>query len=143
MARPPPCPLCERVAKAANDPLLVTELETGVAFLFESQFYRGYTLFVSRRHATELFELKPAERAAFLEEMVRVARAVRDVFRPRKLNYELLGNVVPHLHWHIIPRHRDDPRPRAPIWELDERIRRGRGAAPDLADARALARRLR
>ena len=38
-------------------------------------------------------------------------------FRPRKLNYELLGNSVPHLHWHLIPRYSDDPMRTVPVWE--------------------------
>jgi diadenosine tetraphosphate (Ap4A) HIT family hydrolase len=49
--------------------------------------------------------------------MVGVARAVARAFAPRKLNYELLGNTVPHLHWHVLPRYADDPNPLRPVWE--------------------------
>ncbi len=45
-----------------------------------------------------------------------VAEAVFRAFGPRKLNYELLGNSVSHLHWHLIPRYADDPIPRLPLW---------------------------
>lgn len=130
------CPLCDRVADAAKDPMLVAELETGVAVLFEHQFYRGYTLFISKRHASELFELEAAWRSKFLEEMTRVAAAVHAAFKPRKINYELLGNVAPHLHWHLIPRYENDPKPGAPIWETDARIRQVKPTADVVARLR-------
>ena len=50
-------------------------------------------------------------------EMSDVAQAMFHAFNPRKLNYEALGNMVPHLHWWLTPRYDDDSRPRAPIWE--------------------------
>ena len=49
--------------------------------------------------------------------MSTLARAIAAAFRPRKLNYELLGNTVPHLHWHLFPRYDDDPSPGRPTWE--------------------------
>jgi diadenosine tetraphosphate (Ap4A) HIT family hydrolase len=49
--------------------------------------------------------------------MAAVAEAVFRAFQPRKLNYELLGNSVPHLHWHLFPRHDGDANPSGPVWE--------------------------
>jgi diadenosine tetraphosphate (Ap4A) HIT family hydrolase len=49
--------------------------------------------------------------------MAQVAQVVFEAVQPRKLNYEALGNSVPHLHWWLTPRHHDDPRPGGPIWE--------------------------
>jgi diadenosine tetraphosphate (Ap4A) HIT family hydrolase len=57
------------------------------------------------------------ERLLHLHEMSEVAHAVSRAFEPVKLNLEALGNTVPHLHWHIVPRYSDDPRGFAPIWE--------------------------
>ena len=42
--------------------------------------------------------------------------AIESCFRPHKLNYELLGNLVPHLHWHVFPRSAADPDRRRPVW---------------------------
>ena len=84
--------------------------------LADNQIYRGYTLFVARRCVGELHLLPAQERAQFLADMATVAEAVFHAFRPRKLNYEMLGNSVPHLHWHLIPRYADDPKPEWPIW---------------------------
>jgi diadenosine tetraphosphate (Ap4A) HIT family hydrolase len=104
---------------AAPGPLLVAELETARAYLHEDQFFPGYVLLVLRRHATELYELPPRERAAHLEEVTRVAQALARVFQPVKMNYELLGNQVPHIHWHLVPRLATDPDLRQPIWRVD------------------------
>ena len=94
----------------------MAELGTGYAVLADNQYYPGYTIFAAKRCVPELHELPPDERATFLGEMATVAEAVWRAFAPRKLNYELLGNGVPHLHWHIIPRFADDPMPEWPAW---------------------------
>lgn len=74
----------------------------------------------TKGHATELFHLKRKERIAYMEDVTRVAKAIDDAFHPYKLNYELLGNTVPHLHWHVIPRQKTDPlKLQWPIWGKD------------------------
>lgn len=88
------------------------------AYLHEDQFFPGWTLLVLKRHATELYELDAAERAALVEAVAAVARALAEVYEAVKINYELLGNQVPHIHWHLIPRRADDPIPRQPVWTL-------------------------
>ena len=68
---------------------------------------------VLRRHATELYELATDERARVMEEVSAVARALQRAFGARKVNYALFGNVLPHMHWHLIPRLGSDPAPRS------------------------------
>ena len=121
------CPFCEVVAGLEKSDVYrprpesvyrkVADLPTAIAVLGNDQFYRGYTLVVARTHATELFHLPGDEAMRYCADMMTVARAVADAFRPRKLNYELLGNTVAHLHWHIFPRYEDDPTPQRPVWE--------------------------
>ena len=113
----PGCVMCGK--HAAPSPLLIAELETARAYLHEDQFFPGYVLLVLRRHATELNELAARERAVHLEEVSRVAQALARAFRPVKMNYELLGNQVPHIHWHLVPRLATDPDLRQPIWRVD------------------------
>jgi diadenosine tetraphosphate (Ap4A) HIT family hydrolase len=55
---------------------------------------------------------------ALMEAVSRVARALAEAYDAVKLNYELLGNLLPHIHWHLIPRRADDPIPRQPVWTL-------------------------
>jgi diadenosine tetraphosphate (Ap4A) HIT family hydrolase len=88
------------------------------AYLHEDQFFPGWTLLILRRHATELYELDREERAALMEAVTDVARALAATFEAVKMNYELLGNLVPHIHWHLVPRLGDDPIPRQPVWTL-------------------------
>jgi diadenosine tetraphosphate (Ap4A) HIT family hydrolase len=114
---PEPCEICQRIARFSPDnPYLVAELDTGYAVLADNQIYPGYTIFVAKRCVAELHLLPPNERTDFLHEMAQVAEAVFRAFSPRKLNYELLGNSVSHLHWHLLPRYADDPNPQWPVW---------------------------
>ena len=88
------------------------------AYLFDDQFFQGWTILVLKQHATELFHLSPSERAGLMEEVSAVAKALADVYGARKVNYELLGNQLPHIHWHLIPRGQDDPAPVEPVWRV-------------------------
>jgi diadenosine tetraphosphate (Ap4A) HIT family hydrolase len=73
---------------------------------------------VLNRHATELFELPPQERATLMDDVARVADALAGEFEAVKVNYALLGNQLPHIHWHVIPRRADDPAPRETVWSI-------------------------
>ena len=115
------CEICQRIARFTPDnPYLIAELDTGYAVLGDNQHYRGYTIFLAKQCAPELHHLAPDIRVRFLSEMADVAEAVFRAFEPRKLNYELLGNSVAHLHWHIFPRYDSDPNPRWPVWNNEE-----------------------
>lgn len=111
------CEICRRIAHmTAENPYLIAELDTGYAVLADNQHIPGYTIFVCKTCAPELHDLPPDVRSRFLEEMALVAEATFRAFSPRKLNYELLGNSVSHLHWHLFPRYADDPNPTWPVW---------------------------
>lgn len=77
---------------------------------------RGYVMAIwNGRHVAEPTELDRFEVAGYWAEVTEVGRIVEDVFAPQKVNYETLGNALPHLHTHVIPRHRDDPAPGGPM----------------------------
>jgi diadenosine tetraphosphate (Ap4A) HIT family hydrolase len=122
----PDCPFCRKLA--ALDELAPTDVvwqfPHSVALLGPWQFYHGYCLLVSRRHARELSQLDPAERRHYLDEMCLLACAIEEAFHPHKLNYELLGNQVPHLHWHLFPRSPQDPDALKPVWLALDRAER-------------------
>ena len=113
------CRACEDIGAAdrGDDPWAVARLETGYVRLNPNQYYRGASFFVADQCVAELHELDRADRDRHLADMAEVAHALFTAFRPRKLNYEALGNSVAHLHWWLTPRHHDDPRPQGPIWE--------------------------
>ena len=108
------CPMC---TKWQDEPeLRIVELAHSFVLLNRDQFFPGYSFLVAKAHVTELFHLEPRDRQALLDEVTVVARALYTVFQPAKMNYELLGNMVPHIHWHLVPRFRDDPLWPRPIW---------------------------
>src|SRR6185312_6913455 len=77
----------------------------------------------ARKHAAELSQLGE-RRTAFLNEMATLAEAIERCFQPHKMNYELLGNQVPHLHWHLFPRSAADPDRLRPVWFALDRAER-------------------
>jgi diadenosine tetraphosphate (Ap4A) HIT family hydrolase len=86
------------------------------AYLQRSDVQRGYTIVIWRgRHVTEPTELDDTEAAGYWSEVHAVARALIAKYQPLKMNYETLGNTLPHLHTHLIPRYRVDPRPGRPF----------------------------
>lgn len=127
------CLICDRITaiRKGNNPFFVAERETGYVVLGDYQFFHGYTLFLCKVHALDLHELEPTFRIKFLSEMAEVAEAVYRAFRPVHLNYELLCNSEPHLHWHLFPRHTDDPAPNKPVWTIDRTLRYSDATRPD------------
>jgi diadenosine tetraphosphate (Ap4A) HIT family hydrolase len=146
------CPFCRKLADLAALPEheVVWRFPHSVALLGPWQFFHGYCILVSRTHACELGELAPDVRRAYLDEMCLMARAIEQTVRPRKMNYELLGNLVPHLHWHLFPRSAADPDALRPVWlaldraERDAELRRRLETGPQTPaqTARALRRTL-
>ena len=101
------CPVCAAPPEDA-DPLWLTTLLSGRVLLQNDGDFPGYCILYFRRHVAELFELTPAERGQLVEDLSRLARAIMECCRPAKLNYACLGNEVPHLHWHVVPRYAED-----------------------------------
>jgi diadenosine tetraphosphate (Ap4A) HIT family hydrolase len=95
---------------------LIADVGPAKAYLHADQFFPGWTLLVLSRHATELWELAPDERHALIDGVAELARALAAEYDATKMNYELLGNELPHIHWHLVPRRADDPAPRRPVW---------------------------
>ncbi len=111
------CPMCEP-GRPESDAfgVRIRAGEYSDAYLQRADVQRGYTVVIWRgRHVSEPTELSDAEAAGYWSEVLTVARALIGVYRPLKMNYETLGNSLPHLHTHLIPRFADDPRPGAPF----------------------------
>lgn len=104
------CLICDRIEmiKENRNPYFVKELETGYVVIGDHQLFKGYTLFLCKKHETELFCLEDEFKAKYLKEMTIVAEAVSKAFHAEKINYELLGNGDTHLHWHLFPRVKGD-----------------------------------
>ena len=98
----------------------VAKLGASTWYLPHNQMYRGHSILVfDPRHATRLDQLTIAEWGAYAADLQHVVQAVMRVCRADHVNVESLGNVMPHLHWHVIPRYKDDGRWGVPIWAAD------------------------
>lgn len=104
------CDICNTIEKSlkGENPYFVKELSTGVVVLGWNQHFYGYTLFLCKKHATELYELDDGFQAEYLREMAVVAKAVSKAFGADKMNYECLGNGDSHIHFHLFPRKNGD-----------------------------------
>ena len=75
----------------------------------------NYVCVISKRHVCEPYELPRDEQAQFWLDAMTVAAAVSELDEPVKMNYEIHGNTLPHLHLHLFPRHTDDPYVGGPV----------------------------
>lgn len=78
--------------------------------------YPGFCRVIWNEHVREMSDLAQEDRLLLNEAVFQLEEAVREVMQPLKLNVASLGNVVPHLHWHVIPRYADDAHFPAPVW---------------------------
>ena len=114
------CPLCRPRPEDSAQWLKVASLAVSTLYLDRNQTYRGHCQLVfDPRHAEGMEQLMADEHAAFMLDLRRAARAITAAVRPDRMNYCSLGNVVPHVHWHLVPRYRTDPRWGAPIYTTD------------------------
>jgi diadenosine tetraphosphate (Ap4A) HIT family hydrolase len=84
--------------------------------LADEQVYRGYCILLLKDHHEHLDELPLERQLRLWEDVIRVAAVLRRQLAPVRLNYACLGNLVTHVHWHVIPRYADDPEAQHPIW---------------------------
>jgi diadenosine tetraphosphate (Ap4A) HIT family hydrolase len=95
--------------------------------------YPGFLRVILNTHAKEMTDLPAADQQALMRVVFAAEAALREVVQPDKINLASLGNVVPHLHWHVIPRFADDPHFPNPVWGA--RLRDAPHAAPADLDA--------
>jgi diadenosine tetraphosphate (Ap4A) HIT family hydrolase len=85
--------------------------------------YPGFVRVILKRHAREMGDLSAEEREALMAVVFAVEAAVRETMQPDKMNLASLGNMTPHVHWHVVPRFADDRHFPNPIWAAPKRER--------------------
>jgi len=136
---------CELCALAAGTvppgARLVFEHEKFVVILADEPNYPGFARVVWRAHVREMSDLDDDDRLLVNDAVYKLELAVIDAMQPLKVNVASLGNVVPHLHWHVIPRYADDAHFPAPVWAQPMRaadpavLAARRALLPELAQA--------
>jgi len=105
--------------------------------------YRGFCRVIWTTHVKEMTDLPEDARAHLMRVVFAVEAVLRELLRPDKLNLASLGNVTPHLHWHVIPRFSEDPHFPNPVWGARLRAPVAVSGLPPVAELRiALAQRL-
>jgi diadenosine tetraphosphate (Ap4A) HIT family hydrolase len=129
------CELCQFAASTVH-----ANEKFSVIFADEAN-YPGFCRVIWRDHVREMSDLAQEDRLLLNEAVYQVEQAVRETMMPDKINVASLGNVVPHLHWHVIPRYTDDAHFPAPVWAAAVRetqagvLEARRALLPQLADA--------
>lgn len=114
------CPLCASLGAGDNDyTVAVAEMAYTEVRLERRSLLPGYCIVVWRHgHVAEPTELEPDAASGYWHDVLAVTRVIEAQFRPVKMNLLVLGNLVPHLHTHVVPRYPDDPAPGGPIpWD--------------------------
>ena len=105
------CELCER-----DGGILIARNERMRIIRAEDSDHPAFYRVIWNAHVAEWTDLPPADRSALMQVVAKVETVLRHVLQPTKVNLASLGNVVPHLHWHVIARYDWDARWPAPVW---------------------------
>jgi len=84
--------------------------------------YPGFCRVILNQHVSEMTELEPRHRDRLMRVVFATETALRELMRPDKINLASFGNMVPHVHWHVVPRFRDDRHFPNPVWGHTERV---------------------
>lgn len=112
------CPLCAELASTEPSNAYgytVADLSFSRLRLAANQYVAGYCILICQKHIKEPYYLSEEEQAAYFADLMLVGQALEKAFGPVKMNFEILGNAVPHLHCHIKPRYYGDKAPGSPI----------------------------
>ena len=105
------CPHCQLIEESALGTLSTKVFETNnvVVIAGDHQYFPGYCVVIAKTHIREMHNLPAAAAARIFEDVLTVGRKIEGAFKSLKINYVSLGNVVEHLHWHVMPRYESDP----------------------------------
>jgi len=110
------CPLCFPV----DETLLRSDDFCRVIWVGDAD-YPGFCRVMLNAHVREMTDLPPEQRQRLMAVVFAVEAAVREIVQPDKINLASLGNIVPHVHWHVIPRWENDVNFPDAIWAAPRR----------------------
>ena len=101
LCSPDGCPMC---GEEPHPEWILAETDMCKVSAWPEAVLPGYACAVAKAHVIEPFDLPAAEQAAFFADCMAAGRGLAQLFMPSKMNYEIHGNTVPHLHMHLFPR---------------------------------------
>jgi diadenosine tetraphosphate (Ap4A) HIT family hydrolase len=111
------CVLCKEELKPEEGQLIWRGDDCRVILVSDPDL-PGFCRVIWNRHVAEMTDLSYGEREHLMSLVFAVEEAVRQVMQPDKINIAALGNMVPHIHWHVIPRYKDDAFFPGSVWSL-------------------------
>lgn len=111
------CELCNQVGGT-----LIWQSKDCRVVLIDDADYPGFCRVIWNHHSKEMSDLTPSHQQYFMATVFVVEAALREVIQPDKINLASLGNMTPHLHWHVIPRYKHDKHFPQPIWAIPQRV---------------------
>ncbi|MBT3980527.1 MAG: HIT family protein [Bacteriovoracaceae bacterium] len=113
------CGVCKRVESslAQNNPYFIHEFKHSIFVLGDHQVFKGYSLLLLKNHVRELHDMNREDYLELSDELMVATNAIVKTFSCYKMNYQSLGNMVEHVHWHLLPRYRDEKHTGKAPWE--------------------------
>ena len=103
------CPYCQQGEFLAKFGYLAFETETSEVIVFKDQSHPGRAIVAYKKdHVAEIQDLSDAERNAFMKDVSDVAKAIQKAYNPDRINYGAYGDTLGHLHFHIVPKYKDE-----------------------------------
>lgn len=102
------CAYCMEGELVAKFGIKVCELDSSLVFLFKEQSHPGRVIVAHKKHVSEIIHLTDEERNAYFADINKVATAIHAVFQPNKINYGAYGDTGCHLHYHLVPKYKDE-----------------------------------
>ncbi len=102
------CAYCAEGELVEKFGIKICELDATKVYLFKEQSHKGRVIVASKHHVSEMTELSDDERNAFFADVNHVAQALHKAFSPDKVNYGAYGDTGHHLHFHLVPKYKDD-----------------------------------
>ena len=103
------CPYCQQGEFLAKFGYLAFETETSEVIVFKDQSHPGRAIVAYKKdHVAEIQDLSDEERNAFMKDVSDVAKAIQKAYNPDRINYGAYGDTLGHLHFHIVPKYKDE-----------------------------------
>lgn len=102
------CAYCMEGDLVAKFGIKICELATCKVYLFKEQSHKGRCIVAHKKHVGDINGLSADERAMYLEDVAKVSRSIMAAFTPDKVNYGAYGDTGNHLHFHLVPKYKDE-----------------------------------
>ncbi|MFC0471323.1 HIT family protein [Halalkalibacter kiskunsagensis] len=102
------CFYCTKDEKLQSLMSKICSLQVSTLYLNKDQTHKGRCIIAFHEHKNELFELDDSNLQLFMDDVANAAEALKAVFGANKINYAIYGDLVPHLHFHLVPKYEHD-----------------------------------